>query len=329
MSIHADATDLIGETPLVRLGEFADNLVGKLEYYNPANSVKDRIGVAMLEAAERAGAVDDDTVLIEPTSGNTGIGLAFAAAAKGYDLVIVMPDSMSAERRTLMAALGAEIVLTDGGDGMDGAIRLAEELADRIPNSVVPQQFENEANPAIHRRTTGPEIWDATDGEVDAVVAGVGTGGTITGVSEYLKEERGAEVHSVAVEPAASAVLSGDDPGSHSLQGIGAGFVPNVLRVDLLDDVITVDRETAVSRSRELASREGILAGISAGAAVEAGIQVATTHPKSLVVTVVPDLGERYLSTDLYPRPAATHAADVTIGDLAASVRPAEPHAPE
>jgi cysteine synthase A len=324
MALPADATELIGETPLVRLDGFADNLVGKLEYYNPANSVKDRIGVAMLEAAERAGAVNDDTVLIEPTSGNTGIGLAFAAAAKGYDLAIVMPDSMSDERRTLMAALGAEIVLTDGAAGMDGAIRLAAELADRIPNSLVPQQFENEANPAIHRRTTGPEIWNGTDGAVDAVVAGVGTGGTITGVSEYLKEERGADVRSIAVEPAASAVLSGDDPGSHSLQGIGAGFVPNVLRVELLDDVVAVDRETAVRRSRQLAAREGILAGISAGAAVEAGVQVAEAAPDDLVVTIVPDLGERYLSTDLYPAPSATHADDVAIGDLADAVGPPE-----
>jgi cysteine synthase A len=327
MAIVDDPTELIGETPLVRLDAFADNLVGKLEYYNPANSVKDRIGVAMLEAAERAGAVDDDTVLVEPTSGNTGVGLAFAAAAKGYDLVIVMPDSMSEERRTVMAALGAEIVLTDGADGMDGAIRTAAELADRIPNSLVPQQFGNEANPAIHRRTTGPEIWDATDGAVDAVVAGVGTGGTITGVSEYLKEDRGADVRSIAVEPAASAVLSGDDPGPHSLQGIGAGFVPPVLRVDLLDDVIAVGRETAVDRSRELAAREGILAGLSAGAAIEAGVQVADTRPADLVVAILPDLGERYLSTDLYPTAKAVHAGDVAIGELAQVLRPGEGHA--
>jgi cysteine synthase A len=320
MSIADDATELIGGTPLVRLDGFAENLVGKLEYYNPANSVKDRIGAAMLEAAERAGKLDEDTLVIEPTSGNTGIGLAFACAAMGYDLVIVMPDSMSEERRVLMDALGAEIVLTDGDDGMDEAIAAAEELADRIPNSVVPQQFENEANPAIHRRTTGPEIWEGTDGAVDAVVAGVGTGGTITGVSEYLKEERGAAVRTIGVEPAASAVLSGDEPGSHSLQGIGAGFVPNVLRVDLLDDVIPVERSTAVRRSRELAAQEGILAGISSGAAVEAGTQVALENPDELVVTIVPDLGERYLSTDLYPAAETTQFEDVAIGDLVDAV---------
>ena len=325
MSIAGDATELIGETPLVRLDAFAENLVGKLEYYNPANSVKDRIAVAMLEAAERAGALQDETVVIEPTSGNTGVGLAFACAATGHDLVIVMPDSMSEERRRLMSALGAEIVLTAGEDGMDGAIAAAEELADRLEHSLLPQQFQNEANPAIHRRMTGPEIWDDTDGEVDAVVAGVGTGGTITGVSEYLREERGADVRSVGVEPAGSAVLSGEDPGPHAIQGIGAGFVPSVLRVDLLDEVIAVDRETAVERSRQLAAREGVLAGISAGAAVEAGTQVATEHPEELVVAVIPDLGERYLSTDLYAPAETRHVEDVTLDDLVESVRPADP----
>jgi cysteine synthase A len=324
MSVAGDATELIGKTPLVRLDAFAENLLGKLEYYNPANSVKDRIAVAMLEAAERAGALEDDTVVIEPTSGNTGIGLAFACAAKNYDLVIVMPDSMSEERRQLMSVLGAEIVLTDGADGMDGAIAAAEDLADRLEKSLLPQQFENEANPAIHRRTTGPEIWDATDGEVDAVVAGVGTGGTITGISEYLKEERGVDVRSVGIEPASSAVLSGHEPGSHGLQGIGAGFVPNVLRVDLLDEILTVDRETAVQRSRELAAAEGILAGISSGAAIEAGTQVATEHPNELVVTVLPDLGERYLSTDLYEPADTRHIEEVALGDLVEAVRPAQ-----
>jgi len=329
MTIATDVTDLIGETPLVRLDSFAPNLVGKLEFFNPANSVKDRVGTAMLDHAEAAGRVDEDTVIVEPTSGNTGIGLAAASAARGYDLVLVMPDSMSVERRTLLSALGAEVLLTDGDDGMDGAIEYALDLAEELDDSFVPQQFENEANPAIHRETTGPEIWEATDGEVDAVVAGVGTGGTITGVSEYLKEDVGADVRSIAVEPERSAVLSGDDPGSHSLQGIGAGFVPDILGTALLDDAIAVARETAVERSRELAREEGILAGISAGAAVEAGQRVAEANPDDLVVTIVPDFGERYLSTDLYEATSVTHADETAVEDLAATLdgRPPSPSA--
>jgi cysteine synthase A len=320
MTIATDVTDLIGETPLVRLDGFAPNLVGKLEFFNPANSVKDRIGTAMLDHAEATGHVGEDTVVVEPTSGNTGIGLAAASAARGYDLVLVMPDSMSPERRTLLSALGAEVVLTDGDDGMDGAIEYALDLADELDDSFVPQQFENQANPAIHRETTGPEIWEASGGEVDAVVAGVGTGGTVTGVSEYLKEDVGAEVRSIAVEPARSAVLSGEEPGSHSLQGIGAGFVPDILRTDLLDDAIPVARETAVDRSRELAREEGILAGISAGAAVEAGQRVAEANPDALVVTIVPDFGERYLSTDLYEATSVTHVDETATEDLAAAL---------
>lgn len=281
----------------------------------------------MVAAAERAGALEEGTVVIEPTSGNTGIGLAFACVATCDDLAVVMPDTMSDERRRLLSAIGAELVLTDGADGMDGAIAAADALADRLPSSLVPQQFENEANPSIHRRPTGPEISEATEGAVDAVVAGIGTGGTITGVSAYRKEEDDADGRSVGVEPAAPAVLSSDEPGSHSLQGIGAGFVPNVLRVDLLDDVITVEREIAVERSRKLAATEGIMAGISAGAAVEAGAQVATAHRDELVLAVVPDLGERYLSTDRYPAVGGHQFEDVGIRDLADAVTPVEPSA--
>jgi cysteine synthase A len=320
MTIAGDVTDLIGGTPLVRLDTFAPNLVGKLEFFNPANSVKDRIGAAMLDHAEREGLVDDNTAIVESTSGNTGIGLAAACAARGYDLVLVMPDTMSEERRALLSALGAEVVLTDGDDGMDGAIGYADELAAELENSYVPQQFKNPANPGIHRETTGPEIWEDTDGEVDAVVAGVGTGGTVTGVAAALKEDQDAAVDIIGVEPARSAVLSGDDPGSHSLQGIGAGFVPDILRTELLDEVIAVPREVAVERSRTLAREEGILAGISAGAAVEAGTQVAMRNPDNLVVTVVPDFGERYLSTDLYDATTVTHETEADPEEFAATL---------
>ncbi len=325
MHVADDATDLIGDTPLVRLGSIADNLVAKVESFNPANSVKDRIGVAMLDHAEREGQLGPETTVVEPTSGNTGIGLAFACAARGQDLVLVMPDSMSEERVRLMTTLGARVVLTDGADGMDGAIETAEAIADRLPDSYVPQQFGNPANPAIHRQTTGPEIWDATDGTVDAVVAGVGTGGTITGVGAYLKDDQGADVDLVAVEPAESPILSGGEPGSHSLQGIGAGFVPNVLRTDLLDDVRTVAREEAVERSRALASEEGLLVGISSGAAVEAAVAVASDRPDDLVVTVLPDLGERYLSTDLYAPAAASHVDEASLGGLVDGLVEPEP----
>lgn len=317
MTVSDDVTELIGDTPLVRLDTFAENLVGKVEFYNPTNSVKDRIGAAMLDHAEREGLVDDHTVVVEPTSGNTGIGLAAACAARGYDLVLVMPDSMSEERRTLLSALGAKVVLTDGEDGMNGAIEYADRLAEELEHSYVPQQFGNPANPAVHRETTGPEIWEATDGEVSAVVAGVGTGGTITGISEYFEEEPEAAVRSIAVEPENSAVLSGEEAGSHSLQGIGAGFVPDVLRTELLDEVRTVDRDSAADRARELARHEGILAGISAGAALEAGIQVAEANPDDLVVTIIPDFGERYLSTDLYEPNTVRHESDADPETLA------------
>lgn len=320
MPIAPDVTDLIGETPLVQLEGFAPNLVGKLEGFNPANSVKDRIGDAMLDRAKRRGDIGADTTIIEPTSGNTGIGLAMAAAARDLDLVIVMPDSMSEERRTLLAALDADIVLTDGDEGMSGAVDVASYLADRIDDSFLPGQFENPANPAIHRQTTGPEIWEGTDGTVDAVVAGVGTGGTITGVSEYFKEEIDADVRSVGVEPAGSAVLSGEEPGSHSIQGIGAGFVPDILRTELLDDVITVEQSTAVQRTRELAREAGILAGISAGAVLEAGIRVASEDEDELVVTVIPDIGERYLSTDLFAAAETLHVGETEPDQLVAAL---------
>lgn len=317
MTVSDDVTELIGDTPLVRLDTFAENLVGKVEFYNPTNSVKDRIGAAMLDHAEREGLVENHTVVVEPTSGNTGIGLAAACAARGYDLVLVMPDSMSEERRTLLSALGAEVVLTDGDDGMNGAIDYADRLAEELEHSYVPQQFGNPANPAIHRETTGPEIWEATDGEVSAVVAGVGTGGTITGISEYFEEDREAAVRSIAVEPENSAVLSGEEAGSHSLQGIGAGFVPDVLRPELLDEVLAVDRDSAADRARELARREGILAGISAGAALEASIQIAAANPDDLVVTIIPDFGERYLSTDLYEATTIRHESEADPETLA------------
>jgi len=303
MDIADDVTQLVGDTPLVRLDAFADNLVAKLESANPMGSVKDRIGVAMLDRAEEAGLVGAGTTVIEPTSGNTGIGLAFVCAARGYDLRLTMPESMSEERRALLRALGADLVLTPAADGMRGAIEEAERLAAAGDDTFVPQQFENLANPWIHRTTTGPEIWEATDGEVDVLVAGVGTGGTITGVSEYVKEERGVErFTTVAVEPDASAVLSGDEPGGHAIQGIGAGFVPEVLRTELIDEVVRVTEADAMATARRLAREEGILAGISSGAALWAATEVARRPARrdSLVVVVLPDTGERYLSTALF-----------------------------
>ncbi|GGL42483.1 cysteine synthase [Halarchaeum grantii] len=302
MSIVDSVTDLVGETPLVRLDSVPGTVVGKLESANPTHSVKDRIAVAMLEAAEERGRLDDGTTIIEPTSGNTGVGLAAAAAAKGYDLVLTMPESMSEERRRLLAAFGADLVLTPSADGMDGAVERAHDLAADTEGAFVPEQFENRANPRVHRETTGREIWEATDGDVDVVVAGVGTGGTITGVAEHLVEERGADVTVVGVEPAGSPVLSGGDPGSHGIQGIGAGFVPDVLRTDLLDDVVTVEGAAAEERTRQLATEEGILAGVSSGAALDAAARVAARpeHEDDRVVVVLPDTGERYLSTDLF-----------------------------
>ncbi len=303
MNVADDATELVGETPLVRLDSFADNLVAKVESFNPLGSVKDRIGVAMVERAEAEGLIDEGTTVIEPTSGNTGIGLAFTCAARGYDLVLTMPESMSEERRSMLSALGAELVLTPADEGMGGAIDRADELAAEADDAFVPQQFQNLANPGIHRRTTGPELWADTDGEVDVFVAGVGTGGTITGVAEYVKEEKGrTDFRAVAVEPADSPVLSGGDAGGHDIQGIGAGFVPDVLRTELLDEVVTVEEDDARTAARTLAAAEGLLVGISSGAALHAAAEVATRpeHGDDLVAVLLPDTGERYLSTDLF-----------------------------
>jgi cysteine synthase A len=297
--------ELIGNTPLVRLNRLTKGLgaevVAKLESFNPCSSVKDRIGVAMIQAAEEAKHINKDTVIIEPTSGNTGIALAFVCAAKGYRLILTMPDTMSQERRQLLSAFGAELVLTPGGEGMTGAVKKAQELVAEIPNSFMPQQFKNPANPQIHKKTTAEEIWRDTDGEVDILVAGVGTGGTITGVAEVIKKrKRGFKA--VAVEPADSPVLSGGKPGPHKIQGIGAGFVPQVLRMDLVDEIIKVTNENAGIMARRLAREEGILAGISSGAAAWAAIEVAKRKENKgkLIVVVLPDTGERYLSTWLF-----------------------------
>lgn len=302
-SIAGDATELVGGTPLVRLEAFAPNLVAKVESFNPLSSVKDRIAVAMLEAAVAEDLLGPETTIIEPTSGNTGVGLAFASAAKGYDLVLTMPESMSQERRSLLSALGAELELTPADGGMQGAIDRAEELAAEMDDTFIPQQFQNLANPRIHRETTGPEIWEDTQGEASVFVAGVGTGGTITGVSQYFKEERGDDSFTtIAIEPADSAVLSGEDSDSHEVQGIGAGFVPDVLEVDLLDEVRTVTNEEAKQATRKLAQEAGIFAGISSGAAAHVAAEVANEpeYSDELVVTLLPDTGERYLSMDLF-----------------------------
>jgi len=305
MRIYDDVTQLIGNTPLVRLRRLSEgvgaDVVVKLEYQNPAHSVKDRIGVAMIDAAERDGLLGPDSVIIEATSGNTGVGVAFVAAARGYRCVLVMPDTMSHERRTLLRAYGAELVLTPGADGMAGAVRRAEELAAATPNSFVPRQFDNPANPEIHRRTTAEEIWRDTDGRVDVLVTGVGTGGTITGVGEVLKARR-PSVKVVAVEPAASPVLSGGAKGPHPIQGIGAGFVPSVLNTRIYDEVIPVEADHAFATARRMARKEGLLVGISSGAAVWAALEVARRDESrgKLIVTVVPSFGERYLSTALF-----------------------------
>lgn len=312
--IYADITKTIGDTPLVCLNRLTAGLdatvLVKLECFNPLASVKDRIGVSMIEAAEREGKIGPDTILLEPTSGNTGIALAFVCAARGYRLVLTMPETMSVERRKLLRALGAEIILTPGEEGMRGAVRRAEELAAQSPRYLILQQFQNPANPDIHRRTTAMEIWRDTDGAVDIVVAGVGTGGTITGVAEALKPLK-PSLRAVAVEPAASPVLSGGSPGRHKIQGIGAGFIPDVLRLDLVDEIIQVTDEDAAKTARRLAREEGILVGISSGAVAWAALQVAS-RPESagkLIVAVLPDTGERYLSTDLF----ADEAAGVTV----------------
>jgi cysteine synthase A len=302
---YRDITETIGRTPLVKLNRItaglAAEVVVKLESRNPGGSVKDRIGLSMIDEAEKQGTLAAGTTIIEPTSGNTGIALAIVAAARGYKLILTMPDTMSIERRKLLVAYGAEIVLTSGSEGMAGAIRKAEELAKQLPNSFIPQQFTNPANPKVHRETTALEIWDDTDGKVDILVAGVGTGGTITGVSEALKALK-PSLWAIAVEPTGSPVLSGGQAGPHKIQGIGAGFVPTVLRQDLLDEIIQVTDDEAFTIGRRLAREEGILVGISSGAAVAAALKVAA-RPENvgkLIVVVLPDTGERYLSTPLF-----------------------------
>ena len=310
--IHPDITQCIGGTPLVTLGRItggcAAKVAAKLENFNPLWSVKDRIGRSMIEAAERDGVIGEDTVVIEPTSGNTGIALAYVCAARGYKLMVTMPESMTVERRRMLKALGAELVLTPAAEGMPGAVRTAEELVARNSNYYMPQQFNNAANPEVHRQTTAEEIWRDTDGQVDVVVSGVGTGGTITGVGEVLKARKPG-VRMVAVEPAASPVISqrlaGEalKPGKHTIQGIGAGFIPNVLNVSIIDEVVQVEDEDAMATARQLAKVEGLMCGISSGAAAWAALQLAQREQNAgkLIVVVLPDLGERYLSTKLFP----------------------------
>ena len=307
MTIHKSVSELIGNTPLVELTNFEKNhnleatILGKVELFNPAGSVKDRIAKAMIDEAVKAGKVNDDTVLIEPTSGNTGIGLAAIAAARGNRLIITMPETMSIERRNLMKAYGAEVVLTDGSKGMKGAIAKAQELSGEIPNSFIPSQFTNPANPAIHEATTGPEIWRDTEGKVDILVAGVGTGGTVTGTGRYLKSQN-PDVKVVAVEPAGSPVLSEGHAGAHKIQGIGAGFIPDTLDTLVCDEVISVADEDAFETGRELAAKEGLLVGISSGAAVWAAGQLAQRpeNKGKTIVAILPDTGERYLSTAMF-----------------------------
>ena len=306
MNIAKDITELIGNTPLVRLNKAAEgchaDIVAKLEYFNPLGSVKDRIGLAMIEAAEREGKINKDkTIILEPTSGNTGIALAFVAAVKGYKVTLVMPETMSLERRALLKSFGANLILTPGHEGMKGAIGKARELAESDSNYFIPQQFENPANPEIHRKTTAEEIWRDTDGKVDIFVSGIGTGGTITGVAEVIKEKK-PEFKAIGVEPKGSPVLSGGTPGPHKIQGIGAGFVPGILNTEIIDEIIQVDNDESFQYAQILTRQEGILAGISAGAALSAALQVGRREENKdkLIVVIIPDTGERYLSTDLF-----------------------------
>jgi len=317
MHIASDITRLIGNTPLVQLNRITEGagarVVAKLESFNPLGSVKDRIGLNMIEAAERAGQIGPDTILIEPTSGNTGIALAFVAAAKGYRLVLTMPETFSIERRNLLRALGAQVVLTPGAEGMPGAVRRAEELVAKVPGAFMPQQFKNPANPAVHRETTALEIWRDTDGQVDIVVGGVGTGGTLTGCAEVLKPKK-AGLKVVAVEPTASPVLSGGQKGPHPIQGIGAGFIPDVMRVDLMDEIYQVEAAAASTAARRLAREEGIFVGVSSGAAAAAAVEIAhrPENAGKLIVAVLPDTGERYLSTPTFLEAAAPQFLDAS-----------------